>query len=93
MSVREINTNSFPLAEVEIPEFKPHPATVLNKWERFKRNFDMKYRPSLAYALLVSILFIVAILVLSWVSVAFEGLFNPLTMPGAFQSPHALISI
>jgi len=89
MSMREIYTNSFPLPEVDVPEFKT-PATVLSKWERFKRNFGLKYRPSLAYALLVNILFIVAILVLTWVSVAFEGLFNPLTMLGLFSLPMLL---
>ena len=87
--MREIYTNSIPLPEVDVPEFKT-PATVLSKWERFKRNFGLKYRPSLAYALLVNILFIVAILVLTWVSVAFEGLFNPLTMLGLFSLPMLL---
>jgi hypothetical protein len=87
--VREINTNRVPLPEVDVPEFKT-PATVLSKWDRFKRNFDMKYRPSLAYALIVSILIIIAIVVLLWVSVAFEGLFNPLTMLGLFSLPMLL---
>ncbi|MHA1455678.1 MAG: hypothetical protein ACTSRT_17815 [Promethearchaeota archaeon] len=86
MSVREINTNSVPLPEVEFPEFKA-PATVLSKWERFKRNFDLKYRSSLTYALLFNILFLVAILVLLWVSVAFEGFFNPSTILGLFSLP------
>ena len=89
MSVREIYTNSFPLPEVDVPEFKA-PSTVLSKWERFKRNFDMKYRPSLAYALIANILLIVAFLVLTWVSVAVEGLFNPLTMLGLFSLPMLL---
>ena len=89
MSVREIYTNSLPLPEVDVPEFKA-PATVLSNWERFKRNFDMKYRPSLAYALIANIILIVALLVLTWVSVAFEGLFNPLTMLGLFSLPMLL---
>ncbi len=86
MSVRETYTNSVPLPEVAFPEFKA-PAAVLSKWERFKRNFDLKYRPSLTYALLVNILLLLATLVLLWVSVAFEGLFNPSTILGLFSLP------
>ena len=86
MSVREIYTNGFLLAEVEDPEFKAS-ASVLSKWERFKRNFDVKYRPSLAYALIVNILFLVTILVLIWVNVAFGGFFNPSTMLGLCSLP------
>jgi len=84
--MREIYTNSVPLPEVEYPEFRA-PATVLSKWQRFKRNFDMKYRSSLSYALIFNILLLVAILVLIWVSVAFEGFFNPSTMLGLFSLP------
>ena len=87
--MREIYTNSVPLPEVEYPEFKA-PATVLSKWQRFKRNFDMKYLPSLSYALIFNILLLVAILVLTWVSVAFEGFFNPSTMLGLFSLPMLL---
>lgn len=86
MSVRETYTNSIPLHEVEYPEFKAL-ATVLSNWERFTRKFDLKYRPSLTYALLFNILLIVAILVLLWVSVAFEGFYNPSTILGLFSLP------
>lgn len=89
MSLREIYTNGVPLPEVEYPEFRA-PATVLSKWQRFKRNFDMKYRSSLSYALIFNILLLVAILVLTWVSVAFEGFFNPSTMLGLFSLPMLL---
>ncbi|MHA1192766.1 MAG: hypothetical protein ACTSP9_10780 [Promethearchaeota archaeon] len=86
MSVREIYTNSIPLPEVEYLEFKA-PATVLSNWERFKRKIGLKYRSSLTYALLFNILLMVAILVLLWVSVAFEGFFNPSTILGLFSLP------
>ena len=89
MSVRELYTNGLPLSEVEYYEFKA-PAAVLSKWKRFKRNFDLKYRPSLSYALLVNSLLLVAILVLTWVSVAFEGLFNPSTILGLLSLPMLL---
>jgi len=86
MSIREINAKWEPLSEVEYPEFKTS-ATLLNKWERFKRNFDVKYRPSLSYALIVNSLFLVTILVFTWVSVAFEGFINPSTMLRLFSLP------
>ncbi|MHA1748505.1 MAG: hypothetical protein ACTSYF_07695 [Promethearchaeota archaeon] len=89
MSVRETYTNSVSLPEAEYPEFKA-PATVLSEWERFKRNFDLKYRPSLSYALLFNILILAAILVLTWVSVAFEGFFNPSTILGLLSLPMLL---
>jgi hypothetical protein len=84
--MREMNTKRIPLPEVDYPEFKALP-TVLNKWQRFKRDFEMKYRPSLSYALIVNSLLLVAILVFTWVSVAFEGFFNPSTILGLFSLP------
>ena len=89
MSMREIYINQVPLPEVEYPEFKA-PATVLSKWQRFKRNFDMKYRPSLLYALVFNILLLVAILVLTWVSLTFEGFLNPSTILGLLSLPMLL---
>ena len=89
MSVRELYTNGLPLLEGDFSEFKA-PAAVLSKWKRFKRNFDLKYRPSLSYALLVNILLLVSILVLTWVSVAFEGLFNLSTILGLLSLPMLL---
>jgi hypothetical protein len=84
MSMREINTKRVPLPEVEYPEIKA-PTTVLSKWQRFKWDFELKYRPSLNYALIVNSLLLVAILVFTWVSVAFEGFFNPSTILGLFS--------
>ena len=88
MSVREeMYSEGFSLPERELPEFKA-PASVLNKWERFKRRFDLKWRPSLAYALVVNIILLVAVLALIWVSVAYGGfIFNPPTMLGLFSLP------
>ena len=89
MSVREIYTSNVPLPEVELPEFKA-PASVLSKWERFKRNFDERYRQSLAYAILTNVVILVAILVFTWVSVASDGFFNLSTMLGLLSLPMLL---
>lgn len=87
MSAQEMHSNQVPLPEVELPEFRP-PASILNKWERFKRRFDLEWRPTLAYALAVNIILLVAVLALIWVCVVSEGLiFNPPTMLGLFSLP------
>ena len=88
MSVQEeLYSDGISLPDREIPEFRA-PASVLNKWERFKRRFDLEWRPTLAYALLVNIILLVSVLALIWVSVAFGGfIFNPPTMLGLFSLP------
>ena len=87
MSIQEFYSKEITLPESEIPEFKT-PASVLNKWERFKRRFDLKWRPYLAYALVVNFILLVSVLALIWVSVAFGGfIFNPPTMLGLFSLP------
>jgi len=87
--MREMNTNRVPLPEVEYPEFKA-PTKALSKWQRLKQDFEMKYRPSLSYALFINSLLLVAILGFTWVSVAFEGFFNPSTILGLFSLPMLL---
>lgn len=87
MSVQEFYSKEVLIPEKEIPEFKA-PASVLNKWERFKRHFDQKWRPSSVYALVINIILLVSVLALIWVCVAYGGfILNPPTMLGLFGLP------
>jgi fatty acid desaturase len=87
MSIQEHQSGQAMLPEVELPEFKAH-APVFSRWERFKRQMDQEWRPTLAYAVVVNIILLVAILALIWVSVAYGGfIFNPPTMLGLFSLP------
>ena len=89
MSVQEQNSGQVMLPEAELPEFKAQALTSdLSKWEHFKRRVDLEWRPTLAYAVVVTIILLVAILALIWASVAFGGfIFNPPTMLGLFSLP------
>ena len=89
MSVQEQNSGQVMLPEAELPEFKAQALTSdLSKWEHFKRRVDLEWRPTLAYAVVVTIILLVAILALIWVSVAYGGfIFNPPTMLGLFSLP------
>ena len=87
MSVQEFYSKEAMLPESEIPEYKS-PASALSKWERFKRHFDLKWRPSSVYAIVVNIILLVSVLALIWVSVALGGfIFNPPTMLGLLSLP------